>query len=70
MGARPGRRRETLRQATGWHEITNTARPDDTDTTTHDRTIELVAGVPTVVWTERDLSHTAPTSTSPPPRSR
>lgn len=41
-------------QATGWFEVTDTARPDDTDTTTHDRSIELVASVPTVVWTERD----------------
>ena len=43
-----------LQQACGWWEITDTPRPDDTATTTHDRTVELVAGVPTVVWTERD----------------
>lgn len=42
-----------LVQATGWYEVVDTARPDDTTTTTHNRSIELVAGVPTVVWTER-----------------
>ena len=43
-------------QATGWHEIVKVDQPADTDTTTHDRTIELVDGTPTVVWTERDLT--------------
>ena len=43
-----------LQEATGWHEVTDTPRPDDTATTTHDRSIDLVAGTPTVVWTERD----------------
>lgn len=43
-----------LQQACGWYEITDTAQPADTDTTTHDRSVDLVAGVPTVVWTERD----------------
>ena len=41
-------------QATGWFEIQDTVRPADTPTTTHDRSVELVADVPTVVWTERD----------------
>ena len=41
-------------QACGWYEIVTTDKPDDTDTTTHDRSIELVNGVPTIVWTERD----------------
>ena len=43
-------------EATGWFEVQDTARPADTPTTTHDRTIELVADVPTVVWTERTLT--------------
>ena len=40
--------------ATGWLEVDDTPRPDDTATTTHDRSVELVDGTPTVVWTERD----------------
>ena len=40
--------------ATGWLPVIDTPRPDDTATTTHDRSVELVAGVPTVVWTQRD----------------
>lgn len=39
--------------ATGWAEVVDTARPADTATTTHDRSIELVNGTPTVVWTQR-----------------
>ena len=42
-----------LQEACGWFAVTDTARPADTDTTTHDRTVELVNGTPTVVWTER-----------------
>lgn len=45
-----------LQQACGWREVTETERPDDTDTTTHERTIELVDGTPTAVWTERPLT--------------
>lgn len=37
----------------GIYEVVQVARPADTDTTTHDRTVELVDGVPTVVWTQR-----------------
>jgi hypothetical protein len=44
---------QATREACGWFEVDDTARPDDTATTTHDQLIELVAGVPTVVWTER-----------------
>ena len=40
-------------EACGWYEVVDTPRPDDTDTTTHDQSYELVDGVPTVVWTER-----------------
>ena len=43
-----------LLAAHGIHEVVRTPRPDDTATTTHDRTIELVDGVPTVTWTARD----------------
>lgn len=43
-----------LQEACGWFEVFNTDQPADTDTTTHDRSIELVDGTPTVVWTERD----------------
>lgn len=44
------------REACGWFAITSTDRPAGTDTTTHDRSVELVDGTPTVVWTERDLT--------------
>jgi hypothetical protein len=37
----------------GWEPITTTPRPPDTETTTHDYTLQLVDGVPTEVWTER-----------------
>jgi len=43
-----------IQQACGWFAVTDAARPADTDTVTHDRSLELVAGVPTVVWTQRD----------------
>ena len=42
-----------LQQACGWYQVTDTQRPADADTTTHDRTVELVDGTPTVIWTER-----------------
>lgn len=42
--------------AVGWHEIVDVDRPDDTSTVTHDRSVELVDGVPTVVWTARDFT--------------
>ena len=45
-----------LQQACGWYEVTDADRPDETETTTHDRTFELVDGIPTVVWTERPLT--------------
>ena len=37
----------------GWLPVTTVPRPADTETTTHDYSVELVAGVPTEVWTER-----------------
>ena len=42
-----------LQQACGWFAVTDTPRPAETPTTTHDRTVQLVANVPTVVWTSR-----------------
>lgn len=41
-------------QACGYYLVTDTARPDDTATKTSDRSLTLVAGVPTVTWTQRD----------------
>ena len=38
----------------GWHPVTPTPRPDDTDTTTHDRTVTEIDGTWTVTWTKRD----------------
>jgi hypothetical protein len=37
----------------GWLPIVTAARPPDTDTDTHDYSIQLVDGVPTEVWTQR-----------------
>lgn len=37
----------------GWLPVTQTPRPADTDTTTHDYSVTLVGGVPTETWTER-----------------
>lgn len=42
-----------LQQACGWFEVVDAPRPADTATTTFDRSVELIAGVPTVTWTER-----------------
>ena len=42
-------------EACGWFEVDDTAvRPDDTATTTSDRSVELVVDVPTVIWTVRN----------------
>ena len=41
-----------LQQACGWFEAVETARPADTATDTHTRSVELVSGVATVVWTQ------------------
>jgi hypothetical protein len=40
-------------QACGYFEVVRVAQPADTPTTTHDRSVTLVAGVPTETWTER-----------------
>ena len=37
----------------GWYEVVTVPRPPDTETTTYDYSVELVAGVPSEVWTER-----------------
>jgi hypothetical protein len=42
-----------LQEATGWFEVTDVDKPADTATHTYDRSITLVAGVPTVTWTQR-----------------
>lgn len=39
--------------ATGWTQVVDTARPADTATTTHDYSVTLVNGTPTVTWTQR-----------------
>lgn len=44
---------EADQQACGWFPVTSTPRPADTASTTFDYGIELVAGTPTEVWTER-----------------
>ena len=43
----------TMLAACGWHPVTDTPRPDDTDTTTHDRTLTSVDGVWVEQWTPR-----------------
>ena len=37
----------------GWHPVTRTPRPDDTDEQTHDWSVELVDGLPVETWTPR-----------------
>lgn len=39
--------------AHGWHPVTRTPRPADTDEQTHDWSIELVDGLPVETWTPR-----------------
>ena len=46
----------TMLAACGWHPVTDTPRPDDTPTTTHDRSVTKIDGTWTVVWTMRDLT--------------
>lgn len=48
----------TFQQACGYLPVTDVPRPADTATTTWDRSVELVAGTPTVVWTERPMTPT------------
>lgn len=44
---------EELAALCGFVPVVDTPRPDDTATTTHDRSVELVNGTPTVLWTQR-----------------
>lgn len=44
---------EALQQACGYYKVTDTPRPADTATDTHDRTLTLPAGAPTVTWVKR-----------------
>ena len=39
--------------ALGWLPVTDTPRPDDTADTTHDYSMQVVDGLPAVVWTPR-----------------
>ena len=43
----------SLQEACGWFQVVDVARPADTATDTYDRTVELLVGTPTVVWTVR-----------------
>jgi hypothetical protein len=36
-----------------WHEVATTPRPADTPTSTFDQTIQVVDGLPAMVWVER-----------------
>ncbi len=42
----------------GFLPVTDTTQPPDTATTTHDRSVELIEGTPTVVWVERPKTQT------------
>jgi hypothetical protein len=42
-----------LQQACGWFAVVDVLRPADTATLTYDRSVQLVANVPTVVWGQR-----------------
>lgn len=42
-----------LQQACGYFAVAEVAQPADTATDTFDRSVTLVAGVPTVTWTQR-----------------
>ena len=39
-----------VQEACGWFQVTDTTRPADTVTERYERSVDLVAGVPTVVW--------------------
>lgn len=46
----------SLQQACGYFPVTDVARPADTATNTFDRSVQLVNGTPTVVWTQRPMT--------------
>lgn len=43
----------TAPSAAGWFPVTQTPRPADTDTTTHDESVTVVNGLPVQTWTPR-----------------
>lgn len=49
---------EEFQKSCGWFVITETQRPEDTETATYDRSVELVNGTPTVVWVQREKTQT------------
>lgn len=53
--------------ACGWHPVTPTPRPDDTDTTTHDRTLTNTDGVWVEQWTARPFTDDELTARTPTP---
>jgi len=53
LSAPDGRWTDELAALCGFVRIVDTVRPADTDTHTHERTVEVIDGTPTVVWTER-----------------
>jgi hypothetical protein len=46
---------EATRVACGYVRVVDAVKPTDTDTVTFVRSLELVDGVPTVVWSEREF---------------
>lgn len=44
---------QATREACGWYEIVKTQRPVDTEAVVHGGSVELVEGVPTLVWPAR-----------------
>ena len=46
---------DVLVQACGYFPVTDVPRPADTATDTFDRSVQLVNGTPTVVWTQRPM---------------
>ena len=52
----------SLQAACGWLEVVDPGRPPDTETTTSDRTLELLTGIPTYVYTVRDKTDAEITS--------
>lgn len=43
----------STQEACGWFAVADTARPPDSATTTHGRTVKVVDGRPVVVWVSR-----------------
>ena len=47
---------DSERTAAGYYKVSQTERPEDTATDTFDRSLEIVDGVPTVIWTQRPMT--------------